>query len=233
MTRLRRIALLLFGCFGACLGAGLGALPGTALADQPPARIDAPPARAEETPARADEIIIIIRHGEKPAQGLGQLSCKGLNRALALPDVLLARFGRPTAIYAPNPAAKKADKGTLYAYIRPLATIEPLAIRAGEPVNVDWDMANVAALAQHLLAHKQGTYIIAWEHHYGEKLARLLLAALQSPDAVPGWDNADFDSIYVIRIRTAANGARQADFAREQQGLNGLPEACSSGAGGK
>ena len=29
------------------------------------------------------ETLICIRHGEKPATGLGQLSCQGLNRALA------------------------------------------------------------------------------------------------------------------------------------------------------
>jgi hypothetical protein len=217
MNRLPRLALLL-ACPGALAALALATL---ALAAPAPARAAAP--------ASADETIVIIRHGEKPAQGLGQLSCRGLNRALALPGVLLARFGRPTALYAPNPAAKKADHGTLYAYIRPLATVEPLAIRAGEPVNIDWDMADVAGLAQHLLAQREGTYVIAWEHHYGEKLARRLLAALHSAAAVPEWDNADFDSIYVIRITTAEDGARQAAFAREQQGLNGLPEACATG----
>ncbi len=176
------------------------------------------------------ETIVILRHGEKPAQGLGQLSCQGLNRALALPDVLLRRYGAPTALFAPNPAVKKEDRGVAYPYIRPLATIEPLAIRAGKPVNLDWGMREVAPLASHLLAQRQGTYVVAWEHHYGEQLARALLAALDSADSVPEWDNRDFDSLYVIRIRTLADGARQAGFSREAQGLNGLPEACSAGA---
>jgi hypothetical protein len=61
--------------------------------------------------AHADTTIVIVRHGEKPAQGLGQLSCRGLNRSLALAPVLLSRYGTPVAIYAPNPAVKKADKG--------------------------------------------------------------------------------------------------------------------------
>ena len=78
-------------------------------------------------PACADVTIVIVRHGEKPAQGLGQLSCQGLNRALALPRVLLSRYGDPVAIYAPNPAVQKLDKGVPYAYVRPLATIERLA----------------------------------------------------------------------------------------------------------
>jgi hypothetical protein len=39
----------------------------------------------------AQETLIFVRHGEKPANDSGQLTCKGLNRALALPDVLLDR----------------------------------------------------------------------------------------------------------------------------------------------
>ena len=47
------------------------------------------------------ETIVFVRHGEKPEAGLGQLSCQGLNRALALPAVIRAKFGRPDAIFAP------------------------------------------------------------------------------------------------------------------------------------
>ena len=44
------------------------------------------------------ETIVVLRHGEKAPGGLGQISCKGLNRALALPKVLIGRFGRADAI---------------------------------------------------------------------------------------------------------------------------------------
>lgn len=177
--------------------------------------------------AGADTTIVIVRHGEKPVQGLGQLSCKGLNRSLALPAVLLSRYGNPLAIYAPNPAVKKADKGVAYAYVRPLATIEPLAIQAGLPVNVDWGMKDIEQLASQLLAQPEGTVIVAWEHHYGEKLARHLLATLGAdPAEVPSWEDADFDSIFVIRITAGAQGGRHATFKREQQGLNDLPAKC-------
>lgn len=179
--------------------------------------------------ACADETIVIVRHGEKPALGLGQLSCQGLNRSLALPEVLLRRYGIPAALFAPNPAMKKKDHGVVYPYVRPLATIEPLAIRVGKPVNIDWGMRDVDALAAHLLAQTEGTYVVAWEHHYGEKLARVLLSALKSRAEVPEWDNADFDSIYVIRIRTLQGGGRHADFSRDAEGLDGLPDACSAG----
>ena len=43
--------------------------------------------------AHAEETIVAIRHAEKPPASLGQLTCKGLNRALALPKVLIPRYG--------------------------------------------------------------------------------------------------------------------------------------------
>jgi hypothetical protein len=171
--------------------------------------------------------IVIVRHGEKPADGLGQLSCKGLNRSLALAPLLLARYGNPVAIYAPNPAHKKRDKGTAYAYIRPLATIEPLAIRVGLPVNLDWGMTDIRQLAKALLAQPGGTQVVAWEHHLVPKLAKELLAALNGKqEEVPDWGDADFDGIYVIRI-TGQGKDRRATFTRESEGLDQLPDTCS------
>ena len=177
--------------------------------------------------AYADTTIVIVRHGEKPVQGLGQLSCQGLNRSLALAPVLLSNYGKPVAIYAPNPAVKKIDKGASYAYIRPLATIEPLAIRVGLPVNVDWGMADVTQLAKVLLATTEGTQVVAWEHHLAEKLAKHLLAALGgNTTEVPNWSDTDFDSIYVIRI-TGHDKTRQATFTHENEGLNNQPSNCT------
>jgi hypothetical protein len=178
--------------------------------------------------SRADTTIVIVRHGEKPAQGLGQLSCQGLNRALGLPTVLLSRYGNPVAIYAPNPAIKKIDKGISYAYIRPLATIEPLAIRVGLPVNLEWGMSDISPLAKQLMAQADGTLIVVWEHHYGEKLAKYLLSSFGGdPSEIPSWDDADFDSIFVIRATGSTQGKRHATFTREQENLNGLPIMCA------
>ena len=68
------------------------------------------------------ETLVCFRHGEKPRGGLGQLTCRGLNRALALPNVLLSRYGKPQFVFAPNPA-EKVDSKDGYYYVRPLATI--------------------------------------------------------------------------------------------------------------
>ena len=83
----------------------------------------------------AVETIVLVRHGEKPDKGLGQLDCQGLNRALALPPVIAKTFGRPSAIFAPDPSRQKQDDGVSYDYVRPPATIEPTAIFFGLPVN--------------------------------------------------------------------------------------------------
>lgn len=177
--------------------------------------------------AHADSTIVIVRHGEKPAQGLGQLSCQGLNRALALPQVLISKFGSPIAIYAPNPAIKKSDKGVPYYYIRPLATVEPLAIATGLPVNLDWGMKDIKPLTKALLARADGIQVVAWEHHLADKLAAALLKKLGgNPQEVPKWDNTDFDSIYVIRV-TGAGTNKRITFTREVEGLNDLPTTCA------
>ena len=180
--------------------------------------------------AQADTTVVIVRHGEKPTQGLGQLTCQGLNRSLALAPILLSRYGYPVAIYATNPAILKKDNGIPYAYVRPLATIEPFAIRVGLPVNVEWGMTDIKPLVDRILASPTGTHVVAWEHHWAESLARHLLSRVGGkPDDVPTWEDADFDSIFVIRISESGSDSRSVTFSHEQQGLNNLSESCGEG----
>lgn len=177
--------------------------------------------------AIADSTIVILRHGEKPAQGLGQLSCRGLNRALALPKILTGRYGNPVAIYAPNPAIKKDDKGISYAYIRPLATVEPLAISTGLPVSIEWGLTDIKPLAAKLLELDEGIQVVAWEHHWAEALARLLLTnAGGDPSAVTPWQDSDYDSLLVIRITHNISGQRHVLYSHEQEGLQNISDVC-------
>ena len=74
--------------------------------------------------ARADQTIVFFRHAEKPSGGYGQITCQGLNRSLALPHVLLGKYGRPQYLYAPDPIVKVPDPAGNFNYVRPLATIE-------------------------------------------------------------------------------------------------------------
>src|ERR1700721_659526 len=101
----------------------------------------------------AQETIVAVRHAEKPASSLGQLTCMGLNRALALPKVLIPRYGKPDRIYAPAPGKRIGRRGNLnYSYVRPLMTIEPIAIQLEMPVNALIGFKNVGQLRKELLA---------------------------------------------------------------------------------
>jgi len=182
------------------------------------------------TPAAAtDQVIVFLRHAEKPERGLGQLTCQGLNRALALPAVLERKFGKPTAIFAAS-AGIKTDSGVPYNYVRPLATIEPTAIRAGLPVNAGIAFTDAAGLEAALLAPAlhSGTTLVAWEHHLARTTVQNMLAHLGgNADAVPRrWPDDDFDSLYVVRLRWAGGQASEVRFERMAEGLDGQPTAC-------
>lgn len=94
--------------------------------------------RAEQ--ADGVQTLVFLRHGEKPAGGLGQLNCQGLNRAMNLATLLPEKFGKADFVFAANPT-RNVEEGELdnsYSYIRPLMTISPSAIKLGLPVNINF-----------------------------------------------------------------------------------------------
>jgi hypothetical protein len=174
------------------------------------------------------ETLVFIRHGEKPAQGLGQLNCQGLNRALALPAVIAAKFGKPDAIFAPDPGQQKNDNGHPYYYVRPLATIEPTAIGFEMPVQTPFGVEQIDRLGASLVdpANRGKLVVVAWEHRLIVKLVRQMLSAHGGNAAdVPKWQSADFDSIYIVRL-SWRDGTAHASFQHDQQGLNGRATDC-------
>jgi hypothetical protein len=182
------------------------------------------------------ETIVMVRHGEKAAGGLGQLSCKGLNRALALPKMLIGRFGRADAVFAPNPSVEVRE-GALsskrYSYVRPLASIEPTAIELGLPVNTQIGFPDIAGLQAAVTApqYANSTVFIAWEHKYAYDFAREMLRSYRLDRAqVPFWPSEDFETMYVFRITRSAGASQpMMTFATEQEGLSGsLPDTCPS-----
>jgi hypothetical protein len=200
----------------ACLGLALSALV-----------IAAPATRAQDPVAT--QTIVLLRHGEKPPAGLGQLDCQGLNRALALPPVLTRLFGRPAAIFAPNPAATRVrDEGGVFDYVRPLATIEPTAIALGLPVDASVGFADIDGLQRRLgEPHLRNSLVfVAWEHGRIVMISRSLLARHNGDAAaVPVWKDDDFDSIYVIKI-TRTGDRTSARFEHTRQGLDNQPRNC-------
>jgi broad specificity phosphatase PhoE len=206
--------------FALRLAAGLVALASFGLASTP---------SVAETATRT---IVFLRHGEKPEAGLGQLSCQGLNRALALPPVLTKLFGKPSALFAPDPSKRKKDSGISYDYIRPLATIEPTAIALGMPVDTRFGYDDIDDLKAELEkpAYAGKLIFVAWEHKQIVKLARQLLSDNGGDDdAVPKWHGEDFDSLYVLRIGGDKKGLG-ATFEKMAEGLDGRPETCPTPA---
>jgi len=184
------------------------------------------------TSAFAKETVVFIRHGEKPKEGLGQLDCQGLNRALKLPAALAKAFypdaasPKPVAIFAPNPSEQKTDKGEDYDYIRPLATIEPTAIALGMPVDVQigFDDAKSLRKAVEDKGYRDALVLVAWEHTVIPEVARKLIKdGGGDPGQVPDWDGKDFDGIYVVTIDWENETA---SFERKTEGLDGQPKGC-------
>ena len=177
--------------------------------------------------ARAEETIVFFRHGEKPSGGLGQLTCQGLNRALALPTVLLAKYGTPDFLYAPNPAVKIQDPAGSFYYVRPLATIEPTAIRAGKSVNTNYGFSDLTGLKNVLItsAKADATLFVAWEHVQLQKIVQNIMNSYGGGAVVPAWTTGDFDTLYVVRV-DYTGGTITAQFQRDSEGLNGQPTTC-------
>lgn len=175
----------------------------------------------------AEQTIVFFRHGEKPSGGYGQLTCQGLNRALALPDVLLAKFGKPSWAYAPDPTVKLSESAGSFFYVRPLATLEPTAIRAGLSVNTGYGYNNVSGLRSVLIKSTKAnsTIFVAWEHAYLVKIVQSIMDAYGGGARVPAWTTGDYDSLYVVHVNYTASGIN-ARFDLDREGLNGLSSTC-------
>jgi hypothetical protein len=196
----------------------------------------APSHQVSAASANSSETIVVMRHGEKAVGGLGQLSCTGLNRSLALPKVLIGRFGRATAIFSPSPAAQMRESrltGDSYSYVRPLATIEPTAIQLGLPVDTQLPFKDIAGLQNAVTApaYANSTVFIAWEHKYAYDFARQMLRTYGlDRSQVPAWPSDNYEMLYVFHVtRTAGSTQPVMTFAVQQEGLEGtLSSTCPS-----
>lgn len=186
-------------------------------------------AQAPVAPASTVQRIVVMRHGEKPAAGLGQLACRGLARAIALPDVIIAKFGAPQFLFAPNPSRRKADSGKMYDYIRPLATLEPLAIRLGLPVDVQVGFDQPLALQRKLALprYASATMVVAWEHKIAADISRGIVKKFGGDGAqVEAWKFDDFDRLDVIDIKRTPGKPVEIVYTRDKQGLDKISGDC-------
>jgi hypothetical protein len=182
---------------------------------------------AAASEARADQTIVFLRHGEKPSGGYGQITCQGLNRALALPTVLIAKYGKPDYIYAPNPAVQVLDPAGYFYYVRPLATIEPTAVKLGMPVRTKYGYNDITSLQAALVTPTKAetTIFVAWEHVQLQKVVQNIMNRYGGGAVVPLWISGDYDTLYVVRVDYVGSTI-SAQFQRDREGLNGQPTTC-------
>ncbi|WP_235424288.1 histidine phosphatase family protein [Citrobacter koseri] len=156
--------------------------------------------------AHAETTVIFLRHGEKPETSTGQF-----NRALALPSVLLARFGMPDIVYASAPKENKTGSS-----LRPLTTILPTAIQAAErPVILKYHATQTDGLISDILsASSQHKRVFISREHKNLVVAAKALVKRTGGDL--SWLGQDFDSLYVVRLNEQG---RFKSFNKETEGL--------------
>ncbi len=180
--------------------------------------------------AQATDIttLVFFRHGEKPEEGLGQLTCQGLNRALALPSVLKRKFGKPDLIYAPTPSEQVNDHGNSYYYVRPLATIEPTAIQNQMDVKTPFGFSEISQMEKTLIdpTLKNKLVFVVWEHKMLEQMVSQIVKDYgNNTKSVPHWEKNDYDSIYIVKVDWASNTAK-VSFQLDHEGLNRMSTEC-------
>ncbi|KJZ34450.1 hypothetical protein [Pseudomonas fluorescens] len=182
-------------------------------------------------PADGTQTLVFLRHAEKPAGGLGQLNCQGLNRAIDLATLLPEKFGKANYVFAANPT-RNVEEGELdnsYSYIRPLMTISPSAIKLGLPVNISFSANATSDLAEELLHDKYHNSIIytAWSHGYLPELINKVAgdAVGKKQSITEDWASSDYDSVFVLTL-TWQNGKASLVSHSYKQGLDNGSQTC-------
>jgi hypothetical protein len=162
---------------------------------------------AQSIPAGVALRVVIIRHGEKPDSG-NNLSCAGLNRALALPVVLDTVTGKPDYTYVPTiNVGKKTSSDRMF------QTITPFAVKKNLNINSNYKEDKTTDAANDVL-QKTGMVLMVWEHSNIPPLAKAL--------GVPGklsWHGKDFDSIWIIDFVTTKKGLKFKSFSVKQENI--------------
>lgn len=194
-----------------------------------PLALDVIESRAQ--PVDGTQTLVFLRHGEKPGEGLGQLNCQGLNRAIDLATLLPERFGKADYVFAANPSrhVEEGSQDQSYSYIRPLMTITPSAIRLGLPVNIDYGANDTDGLARELLRDKyrNATIYTAWSHGYLPELINTVAGKALGEERVitQDWSGDDFDTLYVLTL-TWHDGKASLLSRNVRQGLDNGASGC-------
>ena len=116
-------------------------------------------------------------------------------------------------------------------YVRPLATIEPTAIRLGLPVCTDFRFKDIAGLQNELTKQQyhKALILVAWEHYELARMARNFVGAFGgNPAEVPNWPDDDYDTLYVLRI-SDTRAKKLISFSHDHEGPTQLSPDCPAG----
>lgn len=158
----------------------------------------------DNTPLR----VVIIRHGEKPDSGYN-LSCKGYNRSLQIPEIITSQFGVPDFTYVPKISIGKATKS-----VRMYQTVVPLAVKYNLLINSKYDENDSFQIATDIL-EKKGTVLVVWNSTDIPSIVRRL--GIVNNELL--WDEADYDSIWVINFVRAKEGKLRPVFSRANENI--------------
>jgi broad specificity phosphatase PhoE len=136
--------------------------------------------------------IIIIRHAEKTGVDSDPgLSEHGTLRAAALSTALPRTFGRIDHVIA----AQSTEHS-----VRPLRTVEPLAMALGTRVIQSWKTRDYEQLAESLRLNpefEQRQVLVCWRHKSLQNLA----LALGATDVEP-WPETEYDRTWILEYST-------------------------------
>ena len=182
-------------------------------------------------PVNGVQTLVFMRHAEKPADGLGQLTCQGLNRAIDLATLLPLKYGNADYVFAADPS-RRVEEGAdddAYSYVRPLMTINPSAIKLGLPINLELSANDTRQLARELTDDKyhNATIYTAWSHGYLPELINNVAgeALGKKTTLTEDWPSNDFDTLYVLTL-TWHDGKATLLSRVDKQELNNGTKAC-------
>jgi len=147
-----------------------------------------------------------MRHAEKTGSDSDSgLSERGALRAAALSTAVIMAFGRIDYVIA----AQSTEHS-----VRPLRTVEPLAIALGTRVIQSWKTREYEQLAEALRSKPefdQRQVLVCWRHKSLQDLA----LALGATDVEP-WSETEYDRIWLLEYLTTVPAVREL-----RQELNG------------
>jgi hypothetical protein len=190
-----------------------------------------PPAGSTPDGVAAPEIVMIIRHGEKPAGSTSgvdadgneddsSLTAAGWERAHRLVELFDPAQGsprpglaRPRMIYAAG--ANDDGEGQ-----RTRETVTLLADRLGMGVNTDFGKGDEEKLVEHVIA-QPGPTLICWQHGEIPAIAEAFPGVAPAPPAE--WPDDRFDVVWVFtRTATGWHFAQQPELVLPQDRADGI-----------